>query len=148
MPTSDERLSDEAIDNTISYASAVEDAAESGAAVGMGFDFSSSALLSMATELKERRAAEGHDCPECGCSTLSDAERERRRVAADDKRRAADLSAEARVKELEVALSSLRDAADLLLAEVEGQGGTYGATRDDLRAQIAACRAVLDGGKP
>lgn len=52
------RLSDEAIDRTISYASAIEDAGEVGAEVGMGFDFSSSALLSMARELKERRQAD------------------------------------------------------------------------------------------
>jgi hypothetical protein len=33
-------------------------------------------------------------------------------------------------------LVELRDAADLLLAEVEGQGGTYGATRDAVREAV------------
>ena len=39
-------------------------------------------------------------------------------------------------------LHALIDAADALLAEVEGQGATYGCTRDALRAAIAEAKTV------
>jgi hypothetical protein len=63
-----------------------------------------------------------------------------------DEARAALAERDRQLAEARGLLHEAVEAADLLLAEVEGQGGTYGATRDEVRRVVAAYRASQGSG--